>query len=88
VKSIFLNKIKENKRKMSDSGSQKNRCFSCKKKIGLLGIECKCNHTFCTSCRYAEKHGCSYDYYTTEREILRVQNPKVCAEKLIKVDNA
>jgi hypothetical protein len=73
---------------MSDSGSQKNRCFSCKKKIGLLGIECKCNHTFCTSCRYAEKHGCSYDYYTTEREILRVQNPKVCAEKLIKVDNA
>ena len=73
---------------MSGTGSQKNRCFCCNKKMGLLGIECKCKRTFCTSCLHAEKHGCSYDYYTTERETLRLQNPEIRAQKLIKVQDA
>jgi hypothetical protein len=71
--------------RMSESVITPNRCFNCKKKMGLLGIECKCKHTFCTSCRYAEKHGCSFDYFNTEREKLRRENPKICAVKVEKV---
>lgn len=40
----------------------KKRCFDCNKKIGLLGIECKCSYIFCNIHRLPEEHKCDFDY--------------------------
>jgi AN1-like Zinc finger/A20-like zinc finger len=60
----------------------KSKCWACTKKIGLLGVQCRCGYFFCTEHRYAESHGCEYDYKTNERRKLRKQNPVVIANKL------
>ncbi|CAB4269753.1 unnamed protein product [Prunus armeniaca] len=31
----------------NNSGSKKNRCQSCKGKVGVLGFECRCGGVFC-----------------------------------------
>ena len=43
---------------------QKNRmrCFSCRKKIGLTGTECRCGYVFCGIHRYPEEHSCDFDF--------------------------
>ncbi len=42
--------------------SEKNRCEQCKKKVGIMGLKCKCNKLFCVSHLQGELHGCDYDY--------------------------
>lgn len=43
---------------------QKNRmrCFSCRKKVGLTGTECRCGYVFCGEHRYPEEHKCDFDF--------------------------
>jgi Ubiquitin family/A20-like zinc finger/AN1-like Zinc finger len=60
----------------------KTKCWLCTKKIGLLGVQCRCGYFYCTEHRYAESHSCEYDYKTNERRKLRKQNPVVVASKL------
>ena len=62
--------------------TEKNRCWLCSKKIGLTGVRCRCGYFFCAAHRYAESHGCDYDYKTNERRKLTKQNPVVQADKL------
>lgn len=38
------------------------RCTVCKRKVGLLGFQCKCENIYCSTHRYAEVHNCSFDY--------------------------
>lgn len=59
-----------------------NRCGSCKKKVGLVGFNCKCGTTFCGSHRYPEEHKCTYDYKVAGKEAIAKANPLVVAEKL------
>ena len=40
----------------------RKRCYSCNKKVGLLGNECKCRFVFCNMHRLPEDHSCDYDY--------------------------
>lgn len=40
----------------------KSKCFACSKKIGLLGVECKCNFIFCNSHRLPQDHHCEINY--------------------------
>ena len=40
----------------------RKRCFTCNKKIGLLGIECKCSFVFCNGHRLPEEHECEFDH--------------------------
>ena len=35
-----------------------NRCFTCQKKVGLTGFDCKCKHQFCGEHRLPEAHAC------------------------------
>lgn len=44
-----------------------SRCISCKKKVGLLGFNCRCGGTFCEKHRYSDKHECTFDYKTHGR---------------------
>eukprot|EP00397_Hematodinium_sp_SG-2012_P001106 GEMP01001107.1.p1 GENE.GEMP01001107.1~~GEMP01001107.1.p1 ORF type:complete len:192 (-),score=41.43 GEMP01001107.1:4953-5528(-) len=64
---------------------KKNRCWSCNKKIGLLGHECRCGYIFCGTHRYAEDHNCDYDFKENGRKHLAEQNPSVSAPKVPKI---
>lgn len=46
------------------------KCSHCKKKVGLMTLECKyCQTSFCTSCIALEKHECKrIDKYKTENK--------------------
>lgn len=59
-----------------------NRCFSCKKKVGLTGIRCRCGNTFCSQHRYSDMHSCSYDYKAAGRDDIAQANPVVQAAKV------
>ncbi|KAK8443974.1 hypothetical protein SEVIR_9G060100v4 [Setaria viridis] len=62
-----------------------NRCTACRKKVGLLGFRCCCGDTFCGAHRYAEKHGCSFDYKRAGRERIAKNNPVVVADKIARI---
>ncbi|OQS04402.1 hypothetical protein THRCLA_20892 [Thraustotheca clavata] len=53
----------------------KSRCWDCKKKVGLTGIECRCGYVFCTNHRFADQHNCSFDYKAADRAELAKRNP-------------
>merc|ERR1719318_1395017 len=36
-----------------DGKKKKNRCLSCKKKVGLTGFTCRCGGLFCSIHRYS-----------------------------------
>lgn len=61
---------------------KRNRCFVCRKKVGLTGFDCRCGGQFCSLHRYADTHQCTYDYKTTGREELERKHPKVVAAKI------
>ncbi|KAF0731892.1 hypothetical protein Ae201684_010846 [Aphanomyces euteiches] len=53
----------------------KSRCWECKKKVGLTGIECRCGFVYCGSHRFADQHNCSYDFKSADRAELAKRNP-------------
>lgn len=61
---------------------KKNRCFVCKKKVGLLGFECKCGRLLCSNHRTAEEHECDYDYRTEGKKRLADANPVIAFSKI------
>ncbi|XP_034035501.1 AN1-type zinc finger protein 5 [Thalassophryne amazonica] len=68
-----------------DKNKKKNRCFSCRKKVGLTGFDCRCGNLFCAIHRYSDKHNCPYDYRSAAAARIRKENPVVMAEKIQKL---
>ncbi|XP_017294053.1 AN1-type zinc finger protein 5-like [Kryptolebias marmoratus] len=64
---------------------KKNRCFMCRKKIGLTGFDCRCGNLFCGIHRYSDKHNCPYDYKADAAAKIRKENPMVVAEKIQRI---
>lgn len=64
---------------------KKNRCFECRKKVGLTGFECRCGGLYCSLHRYSDKHKCSFDYHALGAEQIRKANPVVVSEKVQKI---
>ncbi|KAF8095716.1 hypothetical protein N665_0324s0014 [Sinapis alba] len=62
-----------------------NKCFSCNKKVGVMGFKCKCGSTFCGSHRYPEKHECSFDFKEVGRGAILKANPVVKADKVQRI---
>eukprot|EP00347_Sterkiella_histriomuscorum_P010491 403376079 len=62
----------------------KNLCWNCKRKVGLLGFVCKCDFVFCGKHRYAEEHDCQFDYKQRQQEKLAKENPLVQRGKISK----
>jgi hypothetical protein len=61
------------------------KCYFCKKKIGLINFHCKCNFNFCIKCKFPENHNCSYNYKKDgENELIKQLN-KVVPNKIIKI---
>ncbi|KAL0409632.1 UNVERIFIED_CONTAM: Zinc finger A20 and AN1 domain-containing stress-associated protein 1 [Sesamum radiatum] len=63
----------------------RNRCASCNKKVGVMGFQCRCGSTFCGVHRYAEKHGCTFDFKGQGRENIAKANPVIKAEKIDRI---
>jgi len=69
---------------------QKNRmrCFECRKKVGLTGIDCNCGYVFCGVHSYPGDHNCDFDFIADARERFRARVPqaavvdKIVGEKL------
>ncbi|KAG6553776.1 hypothetical protein Mapa_004692 [Marchantia paleacea] len=61
------------------------RCFSCRKRVGLTGFDCKCGNLYCSLHRYSDKHNCTFDYKTAGRDAIAQANPVVKADKIEKV---
>ncbi len=36
--------------------------YGCNKKVGLVGVQCKCGLVFCALHRYPEEHDCTFDF--------------------------
>ncbi|KAB0400759.1 hypothetical protein E2I00_011219 [Balaenoptera physalus] len=64
---------------------KKNRCFVCRKKVGLTGFECWCGNVYCGVHRYSDVHKCSYNYKADAAEKIRKENPVVVGEKIQKI---
>ncbi|XP_039028693.1 zinc finger A20 and AN1 domain-containing stress-associated protein 7-like [Hibiscus syriacus] len=62
-----------------------NRCFICRKKVGLTGFKCRCESTFCGEHRYPEKHECSFDFKGAGRDAIAKANPVVKADKVNRI---
>ncbi|PWA88089.1 hypothetical protein CTI12_AA124530 [Artemisia annua] len=62
-----------------------SRCFTCRKRVGLTGFNCKCGDLFCSAHRYSDKHDCPFDYRTAGRDAIAKANPVIKAEKLDKI---
>jgi hypothetical protein len=65
--------------------ANRNRCFCCNKKVGLLGFECRCGFVFCSGHRHAADHTCTFDYASFDKERLAKANPVIAASKLDKL---
>ena len=63
---------------------KKQKCYHCKKKVGLIILKCKCGHIFCQSHLNAHSHNCTYDYKKEKKESLEKNNPKL-GQKIEKI---
>jgi len=69
----------------NDGKKKKNRCQSCKKKLGLTGFTCRCGGLYCSIHRYSDKHVCGFDYKALGAEEITRSNPVVVAQKVAKI---
>ncbi|XP_062874276.1 AN1-type zinc finger protein 5a isoform X2 [Trichomycterus rosablanca] len=68
-----------------DGKPKKNRCFTCRKRVGLTGFDCRCGQLFCGIHRYSDKHNCTYDYKAEAVAKIRKENPVVVADKIQRI---
>eukprot|EP01110_Echinostelium_bisporum_P011032 TRINITY_DN46_c0_g1_i2.p1 TRINITY_DN46_c0_g1~~TRINITY_DN46_c0_g1_i2.p1 ORF type:complete len:132 (-),score=9.61 TRINITY_DN46_c0_g1_i2:117-512(-) len=71
----------ETKRTQADT----TRCWSCSKRVGLLGFKCRCDYVFCSTHRYSDKHECPFDYKAMQKANLEKANPVVKGDKLQRI---
>ncbi|KAG9412781.1 AN1-type zinc finger protein 4 [Aphanomyces cochlioides] len=71
--------------KKSTVQPNKRKCWTCRAKLGLATVSCKCGYTFCRSHRYPEMHQCRYDYKRENKRKLELLNPALRPDKLVRV---
>jgi len=59
-----------------------SRCWTCNRKIGLLGFQCKCDYYFCSEHRYSDRHQCAFDYKAQGKQLLSKANPTIAPAKM------
>jgi len=71
--------------KPREQQTNRSRCWHCKRKVGIVGIECRCGYVFCGKHRYADEHKCDFDHRKRHQDNLRMANKIVKAEKFDKI---
>jgi len=80
-----LDSTEEQEKEPKDTKKKKNRCLSCKKKLGLTGFSCRCGGLYCAIHRYSDKHECSFDYKAMGEKEISENNPLIVAQKVAKI---
>lgn len=62
--------------------TNKNKCWNCNKKVGLVQTECRCGYVYCPKHRHAEAHNCQFDYLQAQQDRLAKENPIIQNKKL------
>lgn len=62
-----------------------NRCYSCNKRVGLTGFQCKCDYIFCGTHRHSNKHNCTFDFKALGRDAVAKANPAVITDKVERI---
>jgi len=65
----------------------RNRCWKCRRRVGITGIECRCGYIFCGAHRYASEHECPYDFKKAQKAKLARDNLKLTGKKFDKIDS-
>lgn len=73
------------KEEKNQTKTKRNRCYVCRRKIGLTAIECRCGGIFCGLHRYSETHGCSFDYKSMGAGEITSNNPLIVKDKIKKL---
>lgn len=66
--------------------TDKTRCWTCRKRVGITGIECRCRYIFCAQHRFPGEHDCPYDFKKAHKRKLMKENMKVTKNKFDKID--
>ena len=78
--------IKQNEsidsKQIKKKSKSKQRCLECKKKLGLLGMTCRCGGLYSTSHFHPEVHTCTFDHKTFKKNILKKNLVKVDTSKV------
>jgi hypothetical protein len=59
-----------------------NRCPTCRHKLQLADMVCRCGLRYCCNHRLPETHGCTFDHKTHDRAVLETQVVRCVADKL------
>lgn len=71
---------------MADNKSNsKPRCDQCNKKVGILGIKCRCGKLCCSSHVTAETHDCTFDYKIAGQQQLSTILVHVGSERIERI---
>lgn len=72
----------------ADRLKQKNkkRCWSCNRRVGVNGIQCRCGFIFCGQHRYPYEHECKFDHKGLQKQQIRAHNPHILKKKLDRID--
>ncbi|XP_035213090.1 transcriptional regulator ATRX homolog [Stegodyphus dumicola] len=74
-----------NSLKIRSEVSRPKKCLVCRKRLGLVPIQCRCGGLYCSIHRYDREHNCTFDYKAMGAEEIRRNNPLVIAEKIHKL---
>jgi len=64
----------------------KTRCWTCSRKVGITGIDCKCGFIFCGTHRYPDEHNCRFDHKGNHQKVLRKYNQQIVSKKFDTID--
>jgi len=62
--------------------SDTTKCWTCKKRVGLLGFKCKCSYVYCSKHRYPDQHPCDFDFKAEGKKLIEKNNPVVKGMKI------
>jgi len=64
------NQEEEEKAPAKKVQKNKKRCFECRKKVGIVGFECRCGFVYCGKHRFPEEHQCEFNHASFEKQQL------------------
>ena len=62
---------------------KKIKCVVCRKKLGIMPFDCKCDGQFCAIHRAPETHNCTFDFKSDGLKKLEKKLVKVVGSKIV-----